>query len=137
MRRRVILCSDACRSRFYEAQKAPVGRAVTRCAECGQPALATSQPMIIDDYLDAQVATFNTMWAMTHVLDHAQTTRQAVEGTQRRSRTRRGAGGYVARVLLVATGVKQTPYSRLKEGIERNRFRGHRLSGEFVNVPIA
>lgn len=38
-RRTVVLCSDTCRARYY-AQKTTVERAVTECAECGQPAPA-------------------------------------------------------------------------------------------------
>lgn len=95
-------------------------------------ALVAAQPAILADFHDSQTATFNSLWNVKHILDHAQTTRQGAEGILNVvCDLVEGQGAFVARVLLLATGVKQRPYLKLKAGYATDDIRRAREEPKF------
>lgn len=89
--------------------------------------LVGTTPELITDYIDSQVTVFNSCWNLSHLVQHAQTPRQAAEGVLDLQGTLvEGPGALIVRLLLLVTGLKQKPYKALKDGNATDDLRAAR-----------
>lgn len=79
--------------------------------------IATASPELVTDFLDGQVTIFNSCWNLRSIIENAQTDRQIAEAAlDVQSVAVEGPGAVITRSLLLATGLKQKPYAKLKSG---------------------
>lgn len=86
--------------------------------------LAAAEPQLVEDFVDVQVAAFNSSWNAMHAVQNAQTVRQAIEALlDVNTGLLEAPGAFFARTLLLITGQKQSSYAKLKTGYATEHLR--------------
>jgi hypothetical protein len=90
--------------------------------------IAAESPQLVEYFLDSQVSAFNSAWNARSAINNVQTLRQAVQAVlSLHTALLEGPGAVLTRVLLLASGHKQAPYSKLRDGHATEDIRKARL----------